>query len=87
MFSKGVLDITVVGFVHFVAFLAAFAWLLSVTGPLTWIVALIALTDVGYVAYWNSFYTEPATCIAFRFYCSPPKASPCPADKQFPRGS
>jgi hypothetical protein len=65
LLSKGVLDIRVVGFVHAVAFLAAFGWLLRVTGPITWIVASIALTDVGYVAYWNSFYTEPATCIFF----------------------
>ena len=84
IFSKGVLDIRVVGLVHAVAFLFAFAWLLRVTGPITWIVPAIAFTDVGYVAYWNSFYTEPATCIAFILL--PPKASPCPADKQFPRG-
>jgi hypothetical protein len=63
--SNGVLDIRMVGFVHFLAFLAAFAWLLRVTGPITWIVAAIALTDIGYAAYWNSFYTEPATCIVF----------------------
>jgi hypothetical protein len=63
--KDGSLDIRVVGFVHAIAFLAAFAWLLRVTGPITWIVAAIALTDVGYVAYWNSFYTEPATCIFF----------------------
>ena len=65
IFSKGVLDVRLLGFVHVVAFLTAFAWLLRVTGPITWIVTAIALTDVGYVAYWNSFYTEPATCIAF----------------------
>jgi len=65
LISKDSLDIRVVGLVHVVAFLAAFAWLLRVTGPITWIVAAIAFTDVGYVAYWNSFYTEPATCIAF----------------------
>ncbi len=61
------LDIRVVGLIHAIAFLAAFAWLLRVTGPVTWMVAAIALTDVGYVAYWNSFYTEPATCIFFLF--------------------
>jgi hypothetical protein len=65
LFSKGVLEIRMVGFIHAVAFLAAFAWLLRVTGPVTWIVAAMALTDVGYVAYWNSLYTEPATCIFF----------------------
>ncbi len=63
--SKGVLDIRMLGLVHAIAFLAAFAWLLRMTGPVTWMVAAIALTDVGYVAYWNSFYTEPATCIFF----------------------
>ena len=61
--KDGSLDIRVVGFVHAITFLAAFTWLLRVTGPITCIVAAIALTDVGYVAYWNSFYTEPATCI------------------------
>ena len=52
------------------AFLYAFYRLLVVTGPLRagpliWILALLALTDVGYVAYWNSFYAEPASCIFF----------------------
>jgi len=65
LFSHGILDIRLVGFVHVVAFLAAFAWLLRVTGPITWIVAAVAFTDIGYAAYWNSLYTEPATCIAF----------------------
>jgi hypothetical protein len=27
--------------------------------------ALLVLTDVGYAAYWNSFYSEPASCIFF----------------------
>jgi hypothetical protein len=62
---SGMLDIRVIGFVHWLAFLAAFAWLLRSTGPVVWIAALIVLTDVGYAAYWNSFYTEPATCIFF----------------------
>ena len=66
----GKLDIVVIGIVHALAFLAAFARLLLVTkqyriSPLLWIVGLIALTDVGYAAYWNSFYAEPASCIFF----------------------
>lgn len=59
----GTLDIRVMGFTHVIAFLAAFAWLLRATVPVVWIAAAIAFTDVGYAAYWNSFYTEPATCI------------------------
>jgi hypothetical protein len=66
----GSLDITMIGFVHMLAFLYVFYRLLVVTGPLRawpliWILALLALTDVGYVAYWNSFYAEPASCIFF----------------------
>jgi hypothetical protein len=66
----GKLDIAVIGVIHALAFLAAFARLLMVTrqsrvSPLLWIVGLIALTDVGYAAYWNSFYAEPASCIFF----------------------
>src|ERR1700676_2352213 len=66
----GKLDIVVIGVVHALAFLAAFARLLMVTkqyrfSPFLWIIGLIALTDVGYVAYWNSFYAEPASCIFF----------------------
>jgi len=66
----GKLDIVVIGVVHALAFLAAFARLLLVTkqhriSPFLWIVGLIALTDVGYAAYWNSFYAEPASCVFF----------------------
>jgi hypothetical protein len=66
----GKLDIVVIGVVHALAFLAAFARLLMVTkqyrvNPFLWIVGLIALTDIGYAAYWNSFYAEPASCIFF----------------------
>jgi hypothetical protein len=68
--KDGALDITVAGFVHLLAFLAAFARLLWVTRrerarALLWIGALVALTDVGYAAYWNSWYAEPASCIFF----------------------
>jgi hypothetical protein len=68
--KDGSLDITIIGFVHMLAFLYAFYRLLLATGPLRaspliWILALLALTDVGYAAYWNSFYSEPASCIFF----------------------
>jgi hypothetical protein len=68
--KDGALDITVAGFVHLLAFLAAFARLLWVTRrarprALLWIGALVALTDVGYAAYLNSWYAEPASCIFF----------------------
>ncbi len=68
--KDGELDIEVIGLVHALVFLAAFARLLSVTSglrwaPFVWIAALLVLTDVGYVAYWNSFYAEPASCLFF----------------------
>jgi hypothetical protein len=63
--KDGTLDITIVGFIHMLAFLYAFYRLLLRVGPLLSIVALLILTDVGYVAYWNSFYAEPASCIFF----------------------
>jgi hypothetical protein len=70
-FSKdGKLDVLVLGLVHMLAFLVAFVRLLAAThrlraAPFIWIAALVILTDVGYVAYWNSFYAEPASCIFF----------------------
>jgi succinate dehydrogenase hydrophobic anchor subunit len=68
--KDGSLDITVMGFVHLLAFLCAFWCVLRATGsvragPLLWILALLIFTDVGYVAYWNSFYAEPASCVFF----------------------
>jgi len=68
--KDGALDITVAGFVHGLAFLAAFSRLLWVLRrermrALLWIGALVALTDAGYAVYWNSFYAEPASCIFF----------------------
>src|SRR5271154_3425126 len=64
----GKLDIRLMGLVHVAAFLAAFAYLLKETtpiraAPLVWVAALLILTDVGYAAYWNSFFSEPASCI------------------------
>ena len=66
--KDGALDITVAGLVHALAFMAAFARLLWAVRrdrahTLLWIGALVALTDVGYAVYWNSFYAEPASCI------------------------
>ena len=68
--KDGKLDLVVVGLVHMTVFLAAFARLLFLTrtvraAPLLWITALLVLTDAGYVAYWNSFYPEPASCLFF----------------------
>jgi hypothetical protein len=68
--KDGTLDLTLIGFVHVLAFLYAFHRLLQVIRPdrwgfLLWMLALLILTDVGYAAYWNSFYAEPATCIFF----------------------
>ena len=68
--KDGALDITVAGFVHGLAFLAAFARLLWVVRrargyTLLWIGALVALTDAGYAVYFNSWYAEPASCIFF----------------------
>lgn len=65
-------DITIVGFVHALLFLMAFARLLYVTRGLAryrivWALMLLVLTDVGYVAYWNSLYTEPASCLWLLF--------------------
>ena len=40
------------------------------SSPYLWVVGLIVLTDVGYAAYWNSFYAEPASCIFFLFSMS-----------------
>jgi hypothetical protein len=72
--KDGKLDIVVMGLVHAIAFLAVFARLLVVIGRamrssrigvIAWILAALVLTDVGYAAYWNSFYTEPASCLLF----------------------
>jgi hypothetical protein len=68
--TDGKLDVVVVGLVHGLAFLCAFARLLWVTrrfrtAPLLWTAGLVVLTDAAYTAYWNSFYAEPAMCIFF----------------------
>ena len=66
--KDGSLDVVLMGVVHGLAFLAAFARLLWVTrrfraAPLLWIMGLVVLTDAAYTAYWNSFYAEPASCV------------------------
>ena len=66
--KDGSLDVTVMGLVHALAFLAAFARLLWAArrfraAPLVWLASLMVLTDAAYAAYWNSFYAEPAICI------------------------
>ena len=68
--KDGALDITVAGFVHALALLAAIARLLWVVRrdrahALLRIGAAVALTDAGYAVYLNSFYAEPASCIFF----------------------
>jgi hypothetical protein len=68
--KDGKLDVVVIGLIHSLAFLAAFARLLWVTrrfgaAPMLWIAGLLVLTDAAYTAYWNSFYGEPASCIFF----------------------
>jgi len=65
-------DITIFGLTHAAIFLLALARLLYVTRDLTmyravWALILLVSTDVGYVAYWNSLYTEPASCLWFLF--------------------
>ena len=65
-------DLTLFGWMHAVLFLIAFARLLYVTRRLVlhriiWWIALLVLTDVGYVAYWNSLYREPASCLWLLF--------------------
>lgn len=65
-------DLTLFGMVHAAFFLLAFGRLLFVTRNLRrhrilWAAMLLVLTDVGYVAYWNSLYTEPASCIWLLF--------------------
>jgi hypothetical protein len=64
--KDGKLDIRVMGLLHFAAFVAAFAWLLRVTHDLpartlVWAGLILVTTDVGYVAYFNSFYAEPSS--------------------------
>jgi hypothetical protein len=63
--KDGGFSIQTLGVVHTVAFLLIYARLLRATRLrgclLLWIGATLILTDVGYVAYWNSLYREPAS--------------------------
>ena len=100
--KDGRLDIVVMGLVHAAVFLAVLARLFAVIGtamgasPMTvvaWILAGLALTDVGYAAYWNSFYAEPASCIFFLLLlaesiaicCNPIWANPAMSPAQPPQ--
>jgi hypothetical protein len=70
--KDGKLDIEVMGLAHALAFLVALWRVLSVTRVVrgrmwVWTLVVLALTDVAYVAYFNSFYTEPASIIFFLF--------------------
>jgi hypothetical protein len=62
------LDLRLIGLIHALAFLAAFASLLYATRTiavpiLLWICVLLVATDAAYVVYFNSFYMEPASYI------------------------
>jgi len=62
------LSILVIGSIHALAFLLVYARFLRVTKSfrahtLLWIGATVILTDVGYVAYWNSLYREAASLL------------------------
>ncbi len=70
--GPGTFDITLFGFLHMMLFLSALARLFYVTRGLAmygiiWALILFVLTDTAYVAYWNSLYTEPSSCIWFLF--------------------
>jgi hypothetical protein len=54
------------GLLHAAAFIGALAWLFRVTRDLParlvlWAGLILVTTDVGYVAYFNSFYAEPCS--------------------------
>jgi len=64
--KDGKFDIRVMGLLHSAAFIATLAWLFRVTRdlparPLIWAGLILVTTDVGYVAYFNSFYAEPSS--------------------------
>lgn len=58
-FTRGLLGIRLVGFVHSLIFLAAL-WLVApiIRSPAVWIAILAVLCDVAYFAYFNSFYMD-----------------------------
>jgi hypothetical protein len=66
--KDGSLSIQVVGLIHALAFLLVYGRFLYVTNnfrchTLLWVGATVILTDVGYVAYWNSLFREPASIL------------------------
>jgi len=66
-------NIRFIGAIHTTLFLVALFCLFNAAATipgyrLLWIAAVFVLTDVGYVAYWNSLYTEPASCYWFLFF-------------------
>jgi hypothetical protein len=72
LFSAQEFDLTIFGFVHIVLFFGALYRLLRAMQPFenyrtAWAGVLLITTDVGYVSYWNSLYTEPASCIWLTF--------------------
>lgn len=88
--SNALFDLRSLGALHAAAFLACLLFVLSTARylprPSRWIVGvlvLIVFTDVGYVAYLNSLYREPAALIfltltlacAFRCIVRPPQAN------------
>jgi hypothetical protein len=67
--KSGLFDITVLGSVHVLTFILAI-WLLLLSsrgfGPVRYVLGLctvLVFSDVGYVAYFNSLYSEPAALI------------------------
>ncbi len=68
--KDGKWDIILMGLIHGASYLVAFMQLLHVTRSsqvrvFLWIAILVVLTDVACVAYFNSFYAEPASLIFF----------------------
>src|SRR5579862_1931823 len=66
--KDGKLDIEMMGAVYTIAFLLALARLLQATSTLRrrawlWAGLVLILTDVAYVAYFNTFFAEPASFI------------------------
>jgi hypothetical protein len=64
--KDGLLDIRVLGVIHIAAFLGASYWLLGATRrlPHHYLISLALIfifCDVGYVSYFNSFFSEPAS--------------------------
>lgn len=68
--KDGKLDVRVIGAIYTLAFLAVLGRLLLATQEFRgrawlWIALTAILTDVGYVAYFNTFFAEPVSLIFF----------------------